>query len=134
MKIKIWTCAALTLLLNTGFTAPASAQMSPQPWSFATQNRAGIASMMKQTENPAATASAGSGDTLICGGGTGQASATANSTCIILSQASGQIQLGQDSNGSQSSASSDGQTESLADSGGTDSILSTLSSPAQPTK
>jgi hypothetical protein len=129
---KILLCCALTLMLCAELSASASAQMSPQPWGFAQQNRASIAALMKQTENPTAATSAGSGDTLICGGGTGQASATANSTCIILSQASGQIQLGQDSNGSQSSASSDSTTQSQADSGGADSVLTTLSNPAQP--
>lgn len=122
------SCLTLAILLPTA----AQAQMTQQPWSFAQQNRASIAALMQQTEHPAATViPPAPGDTLICGGGTGLSSATANSTCIILSQATGQIQLGQDSTGSQSA--SDIGVGTPAAPSASDAVLATLDGTAQST-
>ena len=88
-------------LLAAMISLPAQAQMSPQPWTFVQQNRASIAALMQQTENPAGTTAPPSADTIICGGGSGQSAATANSSCIILNKGTGQIDIGQDSNGGQ---------------------------------
>lgn len=135
MSMRIFTSAALAVVFFTGLATSASAQMSHQPWTFSQQNRASIAALMQQTEHPEASTAVSPGDTLICGGGTGQSSATANSTCIILSQATGDIQLGQDSQGSQTSSSMDTSTQTQASSSsGADAILSTLSGPASPAK
>jgi len=107
----------VTLLFCAGFAAPALAQQISQPWSFTEQNRASIAALMQQTENPSAAAAAS--PTLVCGGA-GQPGATANSVCIILNQSSGQISLGQDSQGSQSAGTP------AAPASDTDAVLSIL--------
>ncbi len=121
-----------SLALALFFPTLAQAQMTQQPWTFAQQNRASIAALMQQTENPAALAVPASNDILICGGGTGESSATANSTCIILNQATGDIQLGQDSNGDQT-ASSLNENSTAAPESASDDVLATLVGETQPT-
>lgn len=87
-------------------SASANAQMANEPWTFKQQNRASIAALMQQVENrngtTAATAAAAPGglDTLICGGD-GASAATGNSTCIILNNSNGAIEIGQDAQGNQ---------------------------------
>lgn len=117
--------AACGLTLMTFISTAAQAQMMQQPWSFTPQNRASIAALMQQTERPAALAAPASSDTLICGGGTGESSATANSTCIILNNATGQIELGQDSTGDQSASSLNENAEAMPE-GESDAVLATL--------
>ena len=80
----------------------ANAQQYNQAWGFTTQNRASIAALMQQVEgNGANTAAAQGGfDTLVCGGD-GASSATGNSTCIILNNATGNVEIGQDTEGNQ---------------------------------
>ena len=100
---KILTIAVIAL----GFSTPALAQlMGTNGWSPQLQNRASIAALLQQVEengssgsssSPAAT----SGVTLVCGDG-GDATAKGNSSCIILNNSTGVIDLGQDSNGDQS--------------------------------
>jgi hypothetical protein len=83
--------------------------MGKAPWSFTPQNRAAIAIAIKNIEDPG---SGGSGaGTIVCGGtggASGQgatgsaASATANSSCIILNNSDGAIvNSDQDSDGDQ---------------------------------
>lgn len=99
------------IVLALGLTldgAKAHAQMINQPWSFAQQNRASIAALMKQTEdsgNAAATIASGGYDQLVCGGD-GASSATGNSTCIIMNNSDGAIQIGQDAQGNQDATNS----------------------------
>lgn len=92
-------------VLSLGFLLPcvnAQAQMNSEPWGFSQQNRASIAALMRQVEDVPVGAEGASGvnaDSMICGGG--EASASGNSTCIILKNAMGDISIGQDSNGNQ---------------------------------
>jgi hypothetical protein len=83
--------------------------MGKGPWNFTPQNRAAIAIAIKNIEDPA---SGGSGaGTIVCGGtggASGQgatgsaASATANSSCIIINNSDGAIvDSDQDSDGDQ---------------------------------
>lgn len=111
--------AALAVLAGT---LPAAAQMSEDPWQFKRRDRAGLAVVMKQAEAGAfssATASATAGvasetTVLMCGGGDGgTASATANSSCIILNNATGDLSIGQDALGDQSARNT--QTGSALD-------------------
>lgn len=104
---------AIAILMGTmGISNIAHAQQYNQSWQFKGQNRASIAALMKQVEQESEASNAvvqqvpGSYDTLICGGGDGQSAATANSTCIILNNATGSIQIGQDSDGSQTANNS----------------------------
>lgn len=90
--------------------APAGAQMSESPWQFRYRDRAGLAVVMKQTEDAASNSGGlygGSGagvsaDTtvLVCGGESAS-TATSNSSCIILNNATGDLSIGQDSLGDQ---------------------------------
>lgn len=95
------------VLIGSGFEAYAQ-QRSNQPWGFTQQNRASIAALMRQAEQPgSANGSAGvSADTLVCGGDA-TTSAKGNSTCIILNNSTGSIQVGQESNGSQTASTDD---------------------------
>lgn len=90
------------------YCTTAHAQMINQPWGFTQQNRASIAALMKQTEDSrnatAATATPGSYDQLVCGGDD-TSSAAGNSTCIILNNSDGAIQIGQDTQGDQEATS-----------------------------
>lgn len=113
------SCAVMMILFCLGISLPAYAQMSSEPWSFSPQNRASIAALMKQTEEQQqATAVVQPADTLICGGGTGNSAAAGNSTCVILNNATGMIQLDQDETGDQNATSTSSvsvQTEEGAD-------------------
>lgn len=106
--------AGLAVVFILGNT-PAHAQMSNQPWGFKPQNRASIAALMRQVDREGrntapATAIYPSYETLVCGGD-GRSTATGNSTCIIMSDADGLINIGQDAQGNQS-ATNQGQTNS----------------------
>lgn len=96
------------------FSKAASAQMSNEAWGFKQQNRASIAALMQQVENSndsgAVTSSGSAGfDQLVCGGD-GQSSATGNSTCIIMNNSNGAIELGQDVQGNQDATNSENTT------------------------
>lgn len=95
--------------------APAYAQMSNQPWGFKQQNRASLAALMRQVDREGkeqlpSTYINQAYETLVCGGD-GRSTATGNSTCIIMSNADGQVNVGQDAQGNQS-ATNQGQTSS----------------------
>ncbi len=98
-KAAIVCAIALMLALFPGADA-ANAQQFNQAWGFTTQNRASIAALMQQVEKSEGTGNAvvsgGGYDSLVCGGD-GMSSATGNSTCIILNNSDGTIQVGQDS-------------------------------------
>jgi hypothetical protein len=67
---------------------------------------------LKDGPSGAGVSSAGSASltTIVCGGGA--ATATANNTCIILNNATGQIETGQDAEGSQDASNSTDTTVS----------------------
>lgn len=104
----------------------AAAQMYEQSWNFKSRDRAGLAVVMKQAESGmygrssssgAVLGSSGAAQTyLVCGGAGGAgdtaSSATANSSCIILNNTTGDLSVGQDAQGDQTA---DAQTQSTVD-------------------
>lgn len=100
--LKLAAICSIFLFANVN---NASAQMKSEPWGFNPQNRASIAALMQQIERPPNSDVAPvSADSLVCGGSE-KASARANSTCIILNNALGNISIGQDANGDQTATS-----------------------------
>lgn len=98
-----------TVLFAAGL-AMAQPGQNQEAWSPAPRDRAGLAVVMGQANGDIDT-SGGSGSgasatTLVCGGGGGTSSATANSTCIILNNATGSVGIGQDSVGDQGATTS----------------------------
>ncbi len=95
----------------------AHGQQFQEPWGFSPQNRASIAALMEQVENrnsntvatTASTVPAQSITQLVCGSD-GASSAKGNSTCIILNDAAGAVDIGQTSAGDQSASSDTEQT------------------------
>ena len=78
---------------------------------FQARDRASIAFGMRNAENPprASAASAGSVTQLVCGSGEGGSTAagsTANSSCVILNNVAGGVDVGQDSVGDQNANAS----------------------------
>ncbi len=125
--IILWVMA---LFIGLFFgSAAANAQMSSEPWGFTAQNRASIAALIRQVEdsgNGSSTATAlqagsSSFDTLVCGGD-GTSAATGNSTCIILNNATGAIEIGQDALGNQDADNTESTTVS-----GLEEVLADLS-------
>ncbi|PIR08465.1 hypothetical protein COV53_02840 [Candidatus Gottesmanbacteria bacterium CG11_big_fil_rev_8_21_14_0_20_37_11] len=109
--LALWAAFLLMILL---FIRPAQAQMNNEAWGFKQQNRASIAALMQQVENKDSNNGAVTGayagyDQLVCGGD-GQSSATGNSTCIIMNNSDGAIQIGQDAQGSQDATTSENTT------------------------
>lgn len=104
----------------------ALAQTFQKPWGFTAQNRASIAALMRQTENQSATAVVATPSTsvtnLVCGGGDAS-SALGNSTCVILSEATGDIRVGQDTAGDQSASTS---AQNQLSGSGVDDVLAAL--------
>lgn len=121
----------IALLLFLGTTVMTSmpqevySQDRNQAWQFTRQNRASIAALIRDVEKPDNAVSQVSGNAgytnLVCGKD-GQASASGNTTCVILNNSHGAIQVGQDSQGNQSATS---QNE-VAPPSGADEILATL--------
>lgn len=103
----MWSLALITGCVAGGKTA--QAQQYTKAWNFVAQNRASIAALINQVEEQESTGTAGVGfagyDNLVCGGD-GESGATGNSTCIILNNATGNIEIGQDSTGDQTATSS----------------------------
>lgn len=107
--MALWMAALIGELF---FITPAHAQMNNESWGFKQQNRASIAALMQQVESSGdatTVASAGGYDQLVCGGD-GQSSATGNSTCIIMNNSNGAIELGQTSEGSQDATTTENTT------------------------
>lgn len=114
-------------LIGTCLASPAFAQLINNAWSFSGQNRASIAALMKQVEdggsgNVSGGVVAGGGSTtLICGdagggadgGAAGASGATGTSSCIILNNSDGAIEITQDSEGDQTANNTQEQTQNL---------------------
>jgi len=119
------------------FSADAMAQMNESPWGFKNQNRASIASLIKQVEdadgNTATNTATTSGAVtqLICGGDSSNASAAGNTTCIILNNSDGIITLDQENNGDQNSDSETTETTNVDETIYVDEVLSTLNGDSQ---
>jgi hypothetical protein len=118
-----------------GLMSPAQAQMATQPWAFQPQNRASIAALMRQVESPSPVATT-TVTNMVCGSD-GESSARGNSTCVILHNALGDIDVGQESNGDQTadadssnnqqqSQSQAQQSTAQANHTSADDVLSTL--------
>ena len=110
--------AAVASSLSFAPAAYADPLGGKEPWSFTPQNRPALAVAIKNIADPG---SGGSGaGTIVCGGTSGAsgqgatgsgASATANSSCIIINNSDGAIvQSDQQSHGNQSSNSSASST------------------------
>jgi hypothetical protein len=110
-----------------GGMASCFAQQFDQPWSFSQQNRAQLAVTMKQLKGGFGQSGSSAGSatltTIVCGGGA--ATSTANNTCIILNNATGQIETGQDSAGNQSATNSTETT--ISGNSDADEVLNALS-------
>ncbi len=124
------TLIALTLLSGTVFSQSAYAQMAERPWSFAQQNRASIAALMKSIEgsnsNSSATVSQSAGSTTLVCGSDGDSSAQGTASCIILNNSTGSVMLDQDTEGSQTATSE--QTTNVEETiNGADDVLAVLS-------
>ena len=118
MKMHIMKSAtfygAAILSFSVFASGSANAQMNETPWGFTNQNRASIASLIKQVEDADsrnASEVVSSGVTqLICGGDSANASGAGNSTCIILNNSDGFIDLYQDNLGDiDANSESDGE-------------------------
>ncbi len=117
--IKVSVFLLVIGMAAIALAAPANAQISNNPWGFQPQNRASVAALIRQVEkgqdsNAALTQfAAPSATNLVCGSD-GKASASGNTTCVILNNSDGSINIGQDADGDQTATSS------------TDEILATL--------
>ena len=101
---------AVVIAVGASMTAgTAIAQMFEQPYGFQARDRAGLAVYMKNLQESRSdngtVASGGEATYLVCGGGTGGATSTANSSCIILNNSDAALGIGQDSDGDQNSDS-----------------------------
>ncbi|MEX2630472.1 MAG: hypothetical protein WD341_11100 [Tistlia sp.] len=130
---------ALTALVALMHPEAAQAQMFDSPWSAGARDRAGIAVIIKQAESGFFERRDGSAGqptinydttTLVCGGGGGDSTATANSSCLILNNATGAVEVGQGSEGGQNATSSSSSTSNTADS--ITSVLQNLQPDQQP--
>lgn len=111
--------AASSLFASAAIADPLGGK---EAWDFTPQNRAAIAALIKQIEDPGS----GGPTTIVCGGNSGAggagtgagASATANDACIIVSNSSGAIiNSGQASDGNQGADASANSKTSSARSG-----------------
>ncbi|MGB3810610.1 MAG: hypothetical protein WA943_10975 [Parvibaculum sp.] len=109
--------AALSAATLTPAIAFAQAGQNSEAWGFPAMDGMTMAVIQRQAEqSTSATVGGNSGTTLVCGGGSGGSAATSNSTCVILSNSTGQIDVGQASHGDQSaSTSTSSQTNNLSD-------------------
>lgn len=117
MKTFLLAAALGSSVLALSHSAVADPLGGKEPWNFTPQNRPALAVAIKNIEDPG---SGGSGaGTIVCGGTSGAsgqgatgsgASATANSSCIIINNSDGAIvhndQLSDGNQSSNSSASS----------------------------
>src|SRR5690242_160751 len=104
-RSKVRSALLATMFVVAPLPALAQPGLNNEPWSAQPFDQSSMAIAMAQM-NGDPTSSTAPSQTLVCGGGTG-ATATANSTCIILNNSSGStVGAGQDSNGSQTATSS----------------------------
>lgn len=126
MKASKNIMAILLAVLVLPLTAEKSfSQDRNQSWQFKGQNRASIAALIRDVEkngNGTAVSAVpvGGYTNLVCGKD-GQSSAAANTTCVILNNSTGTIDVGQDSEGNQTATNHTETTQSVAD-----SVLETL--------
>lgn len=93
------------VLLIAPVAALAQPGLNNEPWSAQAYDQSTMAIAMAQMNGQDPSSSTPS-QTLVCGGGTGTSSATANSTCIILNNSTGStVGTGQTSDGSQTATS-----------------------------
>lgn len=112
------------ILVATAPIFSVQAQSFKEPWGFAPQNRAAIASMIRQVEmeKKSAATMTNTGTTILtCG--KGEASSEANSACIIMNNSDGILNVGQDSVGSQTTSNTKTQVQSTSDA---DAVLAAL--------
>lgn len=98
--------AAGTLLVGLTAAGSAQAQLMESPFGFKARSGISNAMAMAQMKGNAVGGNggaAGGGVTQLVCGQPGQSTSTANSTCIILNNATGDLTIGQDSVGDQSS-------------------------------
>lgn len=119
-------------LMTVALSSPASAQLYKDAWSFSNQNRASIAALIKQVDDgdkasgATVAAGAGGGTTLVCGADA-DSTAKGNSSCIILNNSTGDIEIGQDSVGDQTASNESSDTITVDESiSGADDILDAL--------
>lgn len=137
--------AMVAILVLLAITATAQAQgLNNNAWSPGPQaNRASIAALMKQVEDGNGSSSGtafvgtGSGDVtqLICGSSNGESpaassNAQANSSCIILNNSTGALNIDQSSEGDQSANAESTSTttvdETINNAGGAEEVLDVL--------
>lgn len=111
--------AATACILAALGAQAATAQMYENPYQNNGTDRAGLAIVMKQIDdglfdsnrNSSTVAPASAAGVLVCGGTGSDATATANSSCIILGDgATGVVNLGQTSDGTQDATTNQTQT------------------------
>lgn len=123
---KTATMAIIAAMLAGAMpAAEAAAQMFDRPWTFQNYNRGQMAIAMRQFDEAGAASGTGEATTIVCGGGS--STATANNTCIIMNNATGEILTDQTSDNSTQDATStidttvNGETVT-----GADEVLSVL--------
>lgn len=133
--------ALVASTMTAGVASADDPLMGKAPWNFTPQNRAAIAVAIKNAEdgNGGGGVAGGGGTTVLCGGTSGGAqgdastgagaSATANSTCVIVTNSDGAIvDVDQASDGDQSAgAQSDSKnTQASNSSGSIDEVAAIL--------
>lgn len=141
-KTRPYLFAAVAAFLFAISTAHAQG-LNNNAWAPQASNRAAIAALMRQVEqdgsasNSGALGYAGSSVTqLICGSNSGEgtggssANAQANSSCIILNNSDGALNINQDSEGEQSADANSTETvnvdETINNTGNADDVLAAL--------
>lgn len=141
---KTGALLASALIAATFIATPAKAQgLNNKAWSPETANRASIAALIRQAENGDGGGSAiiGTGSSnvtqLICGSNSGEgagasSNAQANSSCIILNNSDGALNIDQDSDGDQNADTSSVATTQIDETinnngaGGAEDVLAVL--------
>ncbi|NIA71785.1 hypothetical protein HBA54_24625 [Pelagibius litoralis] len=110
--------AAFAVTLMAHLAGDASAQMNEQPWGFSARSGGSMAIFMKQVDAGLLDGNSGSGSAAVSGtttylvcGGEGSAGARGNSSCIILNNSDGALNLGQEAVGDQTAENNVTQTQ-----------------------
>lgn len=122
----IMTVMPITIIALSASAATSFSQDRNQSWQFTGQNRASIAALIRDVEkngsgNGVISAAPAEGYTNLVCGKDGQTSAAGNTTCIILNNSDGTIDVGQDSDGDQTATTDTETQQSIAD-----AVLDTL--------
>lgn len=136
-SLLAWAVAGMGALAGAS-SASADALGGKEPWNFTPQNRAALAIAIKNAEDGTSEGSGG-GTTIICGGTSGAggdgstgsgSQATANNTCVIVSNSDGAIvDVDQVSAGDQdadANANSTSSSSSSTPSGSIDEVAAIL--------